>query len=295
MATVAPLVFICLWSGAFIAVRAGLPDVSPLFFLAIRFAIAGTILALFLVAFQPSRWRDLRGRLAPTVLAGVLMNGCYLGAAYLAMQHVTGATMALIGSLQPLSVALLSGPLLGDRFRPRQWAGFGLGAAGVALVAGVNVLTLETGPGIWWALGSVGCMVAGTMVFMRWTKGVPAAHANAVQLLAAAVFCGIAMLLFEEPRVAWTLASLGTLAYLVFGVSLGGMGLYLYMLNRGTAGKVAANFYLTPGLTAVFGYVLLGETLPPPALAGLGAAMLGVWLVQGRPGGRPGTGRAPRP
>ena len=90
------------------------------------------------------------------------------------------------------------------------------------------------------------------------------------------------MLLFEDVRVAWTPASVGTLLYLIFGVSLGGMGLYLFMLNSGTAGKVAANFYLTPGLTAVFGFVLLGETLPPTALIGFAMAMAGIWLVQGR-------------
>lgn len=282
MAAFAPLAFICLWSGAFIAVRAGLPDVSPLFFLAVRFAIAGSILALVLTVIQPRLWFGLRGRLGATVLAGVLMNGCYLGAAYLAMEHITGATMALIGSLQPMLVALLSGPLLGDRFQPLQWAGFCLGTLGVALVAGINLLALETGPGIYWGVGSVSAMVVGTLVFSRWARGVPAAHANAVQLLSAALFCGLLMLLFEDVRVAWTPASIGTLVYLIFGVSLGGMGLYLYMLNSGTAGKVAANFYLTPGLTAVFGFVLLGETLPPLAIAGFAAAMLGVWLVQGR-------------
>ncbi len=282
MAQLAPLVFICLWSGAFIAVRAGLPDVSPLFFLALRFTIAGGLLAFVLTLWQPFRWRELNGRWGATALAGVLMNGWYLGAAYLAMEHITGATMALVGSLQPIMVAALSGPMLGDRFSPLQWTGFILGTLGVALVAGINVFALETGPGMAWALASIAGMVVGTLIFMRWSKGAPAGHANAVQLLSGAVFCGVLMLLFEDVHMAWTPASLGTLAYLIFGVSLGGMGLYLFMLNRGTAGKVAANFYLTPGLTAVFGFVLLGETLPPLAIAGFAMAMMGVWLVQGR-------------
>jgi len=282
MATLAPFVFICLWSGAFIAVRAGLPDVSPLFFLAVRFAIAGSLLALIVSLWQPRRWRELRGKWAVTALCGVLMNGGYLSAAYLAMTEITGATMALVGSLQPILVAVASGPLLGDRFRPVQWLGFALGTGGVALVAGVNVLALETGPGMAWAVASVSCMVVGTLIFSRYSRGVPAAHANALQLLAAAVFCWVLTLTFEESHVAWTPASIGTLLYLIFGVSLGGMGLYLFMLNSGTAGKVAANFYLTPGLTAVLGFVLLGETLPATALAGFAMAMLGLWLVQGR-------------
>ncbi|MCA8928138.1 MAG: DMT family transporter [Alphaproteobacteria bacterium] len=282
VAALAPFLFICLWSGAFIAVRAGLPDVSPLYFLSVRFAIAGSVLAVIVSLWQPRRWRELRGRWALTALAGVLMNGGYLSAAYLAMTEITGATMALVGSLQPILVAVLSGPLLGERFGWPQWLGFALGTGGVALVAGVNVLQLDTGAGMAWGLGSVSCMVVGTLLFARYAKGVPAAHANALQLLAAAVFCSVLTLVFEDVRVVWTPASVGTLLYLIFGVSLGGMGLYLYMLNRGAAGKVAANFYLTPGLTAVFGYGLLGETLPPTALAGFAMAMAGLWLVQGR-------------
>lgn len=282
MAALAPFAFICLWSGAFIAVRAGLPDVSPLFFLAIRFVIAGLLLAAIVSLWRPLRWRELRGKWAVTALAGVLINGGYLSAAYIAMTEITGATMALVGSLQPLMVAVLSGPMLGDRFRPAQWLGFALGTAGVALVAGVNVLELDTGAGMAWALASVSFMVAGTLLFSRYSKGVPAAHANALQLLSAAVFCSLLALVFEDAHIVWTAATIGTLAYLIFGVSLGGMGLYLFMLNSGTAGKVAANFYLTPGLTAVFGFVLLGETLPLTALAGFGMAMLGLWLIQGR-------------
>ncbi len=282
MAALAPFLFICLWSGAFIAVRAGLPDVSPLFFLATRFVIAGTLLAIIVTVWRPYRWRELKGKWAVTALAGVLINGGYLSAAYIAMTEITGATMALVGSLQPILVAVLSGPMLGDRFRPAQWLGFALGTAGVALVAGINILQLDTGPGMAWAIGSVSCMVLGTLLFSRYSRGVPAAHANALQLLAAAVFCTFLTLAFEDVHVAWTPASIGTLVYLIFGVSFGGMGLYLYMLNSGTAGKVAANFYLTPGLTAIFGFVLLGETLPLTALAGFAMAMLGLWLIQGR-------------
>ncbi|MGY9054815.1 MAG: DMT family transporter, partial [Alphaproteobacteria bacterium] len=167
-------------------------------------------------------------------------------------------------------------------FRVLQWLGFALGTAGVALVAGVNLLDLDTGSGIYWALASVSSMVVGTLVFSRYGKGMPAAQANAVQLLAGAVFCGLAMVLFEDVHVAWTPESIGTLLYLIFGVSLGGMGLYLFMLNSGTAGKVAANFYLTPGVTVVFGFLILGETLPSLAIAGFVAASVGIWLVQGR-------------
>ena len=144
MAALAPFLFICLWSGAFIASRAALPDISPLFLLTVRFLIAGGLLALVLSIWQRHRWREMQGRWAAVLVAGMLMNGGYLGASHIAMGQITGATMALVGSLQPIMVAVLSGPLLGDRFTPMQWLGFLLGTGGVALVAGVNFLTLDT-------------------------------------------------------------------------------------------------------------------------------------------------------
>jgi drug/metabolite transporter (DMT)-like permease len=52
------------------------------------------------------------------------------------------------------------------------------------------------------------------------------------------------------------------------------------MLNRGAAGRVAANFYLAPGVVALLGWWLLGESLTPTAVGGLALASVGVWLTQ---------------
>ena len=60
------------------------------------------------------------------------------------------------------------------------------------------------------------------------------------------------------------------------------MGLYLFMLKTGTAGKVTANFYITPGLTAMLGWLILDESLSPHVLVGFGLAMVGLWLVHSR-------------
>ena len=278
-----PLLFVFLWSGAFIAVRLGIPDISPITFLAARFTLAGLIL-LPITFFSGAwgGWRDAARVWPHLMVAGVLLNGAYLTAGYWALMDISAATMALIGSLQPLMTAFLSGPVLGDRFRPRQWLGFFLGTAGVALVAGINIVDLNHTEGVLWGVGGSACFIAGTLYYARFCKPSSLITANCVQLTTAAIFCWLVVLAFEEVHVAVTPTLIWSFLYLTLGVSLGGMGLYLYMLKTGTAGKVAANFYITPGLTALLGWLILGETLSLNVLAGFALAIVGLWMVHRR-------------
>lgn len=283
MPILAPLLFVLLWSGAFIAVRAGVQDVSPIAFLAARFTLAAAILlpiSLFLRGL--GGWQDARRLWLHLVVSGILLNGAYLSAAHWAMVDISAASMALIGSLQPLLTAFLSGPVLGDRFRPLQWVGFLLGTAGVAIVAGINVFDFGNTAGVFWGVLSCFSFVAGTLYYARFCKSSNLVTTNCIQLAAAALFCWLLVLGFEEVSVSLTPSALFSFTYLTLGVSLGGMGLYLYMLKTGTAGKVAANFYITPGLTAVLGWIILEETISNNALLGFGLAMIGLWLVHGQ-------------
>jgi len=280
IARLAPFAFILLWSSAFVAVRAGLPDVSPLLFLALRFALASAVLLAAMLTLRQS-WRPLLGRWQHLALAGALMNAVYLACAYIAMQRVSGAVMALIGALNPMLVALLAGPVLGERFAPRQWLGVVLGFCGVALTVGTRAAesAAELAPMLIGAAGIL-ALTLGTLYHGRHGRGVPLLPANLVQMGAAALTAGAFVLLLETPHANWTPTAVATLLWLTFAVSIGGMGLFLFMLKSGTAGRVAANFYLTPGVTAVMGWLMLGETLSPLAFGGLVVASAGVWLVQ---------------
>ena len=280
MNVLAPLLFVFLWSGAFIAVRAGVQDVSPITFLASRFTLAALILLPASFMLKPlSDWSEARRLWPHLAISGILLNGAYLSAAHWAMVDISAASMALIGSLQPLLTAFLSGPVLGDRFRLLQWAGFLIGTAGVAIVAGINIVDLGHTRGVIWGVLSCFSFVAGTLYYARYCKTASLVTTNGVQLAAAALFCWAVVLVFEDITISLTQPALWSFVYLTFGVSLGGMGLYLYMLKTGTAGKVTANFYITPGLTAVLGWLILDETLSQNALIGFSLAMIGLWMV----------------
>ncbi len=241
----APLVFVGLWSSAFIAVRAGLPDVSPLFFLATRFALATLALLAIAVVIRID-WAKIRAGWLHLVIAGVLMNALYLSGAYLALQHLLAATMALIGALHPMMTALLAGAFLGERLRPVQWLGLGLGMTGVALVVGVEAARPQDLIGAALGIGGVCALALGTVYYRKFCREAPLRAANTVQLGAAAIVCALFTASFEQVHASWTPAAVGTLLYLALVVSLGAMVLLMFMLRSGNAGKVASNFYLIP-------------------------------------------------
>ncbi len=275
-----PLLFVFLWSGAFVATRAGFPDISPITFLAARFTLAAIILLpLTFLHIRWCGWQSARRVWPHLLVSGVLLNGANLTAGYWSLTELSAATVALIGSLQPLVTAFLSGAILGDRFTWTQWLGFVLGTLGVAVVAGIHAIALGHTSGVLWGVAGAICFIVGTLYYAKFCRSAELLTANFVQLGTAAVFCWLVVLFFEEIYVSVTPVLVWSFLYLTFGVSLGGMGLYLFMLRTGVAGKVAANFYITPGLTAILGWAVLGEVLPPNVVVGFVITIVGLWLV----------------
>ena len=273
----APFLFVVLWSAAYVAIRIGLPDISPLFFLTIRFALATAALVTIVALFRLP-WASAKGIWHHLVIAGVLINAFYLSGAYLALQYINAATMALIAALHPMVTALLAGPLLNEHMRALQWLGLGLGLAGVVLVVGEGV-QVDSIVGALVGFGGVVCLGLGTIHYRKHCRGANLMVANTVQSFAAFIVCAILAWSFEDVRVVWSVEVFASLFYLAFVSSIGVLGLLMFMLRRNQAGKVASNFYLIPGVTAIIGWLALGETLTGLAFSGFLIASLGVWLA----------------
>ena len=279
-ARLAPYGFVLLWSSSFITARVGLALVSPLLFVALRLVAAATLLGIVLAVRRQS-WAPLRGRWHHLALAGALVNGVTLSAFHVGMVTENVAVMALMQTLSPMLIALAAMPLLGERLGSRQWLGLALGAVGVIMVVAPRALE-----GSWGAirLGLLGAvtLAGGTIYFGRFGRDVPIVPATAVQLGAAAIVTVGLLIAFEHPHATWTFPAIASVAWNVLAVSIGAMALYYYMLSHGTAGRVAANFYLIPGTVAFLGWVLLGERLTLPAVLGFAVASVGVFLVARR-------------
>lgn len=279
----APLAFVVLWSSAFIAARAGLPYASAVLFLGLRFSIAAAILLLVLWLWRrPGRWAGLPFR--HLIVSGILINGLYLSGAYIALETISAATMALIGAFHPIVTTILGVRLLNEKIGLPQWLGLAIGLVGVILVVGPDSATGEEWRGLLFGAGGVLCLAGGTIYHRKFCRHLPIVPTNALQLSAAAVLCMVAAPVAGDFDLTLSATLVVTLLYLAVVVSIGAMALFILMLRHGTAGQVASNFYLTPGITAVMGWLVLDEGLDANGLAGLALASVGVWLANRRRG-----------
>jgi drug/metabolite transporter (DMT)-like permease len=275
-----PFLFVLLWSSSFIAAKAGLRHMSPLLFVSVRL-IACAVVLVALMLIRRRSWKSLGNwRWLHCAVAGASLNAVGLMAPHVGLLVAPSAQIALVQSLTPLLTAVLGVALLHEQLRPRQWLGLFLGMAGVGLVVGHAAMeNASRFNGLVLAFVGVLGLVAGTLYFGRFCRGVPLLPGATAQFISAAAVSALGAWLLETPRAEWTDTTLAAIAWNTIMVSLGGMGLYFAMLTRGTAARTSANFYLVPGTAALLAWILLGERLTLLAISGLLVASAGCWLV----------------
>lgn len=279
-AALAPVAFVLLWSTGFVGAKYGLPYAEPFTFLALRLAIAATLLG---VAAALTGGRLTRAQLGRAAVTGLLMHATYLGGVFWAISRGTPAGVSsVVVSVQPVLVAALAVRLLGERLMARQWAGLAVGVAGVGLVVAPG-LTGSTRD--FPVEGLAACLLAllggtlGTLWHKRHGDGIPLLWGTAVQYAAAAVVLALLSAATETQRIDWTGDFLAALAYLVVALSIGAVLLLLVLLRRGSASGVSSLYYLVPPATAVEAYLLFGEQLAAVSVVGIVVTCVGVALV----------------
>ncbi|WP_303287057.1 DMT family transporter [Marinobacter sp. SS8-8] len=278
-----PALFVWLWSTGFIGAKYGLPFAEPFTLLLIRMLMTLVLLA-GLAWIMKTRWPGWRGA-GHLAVTGVLVHGCYLGGVYYAIQGgMASGIVSLIVGLQPLVTAAAAVAILKESVSARQWVGLALGLVGVALVLLEKFGANGTGSGFspWsllWALFALAGISMGTVYQKRHGTGADLVAGTLIQYAAAATFFVIGAFTLETREVEWSLQLQLSMAWLVFGVSIGAILLLMWLIRQGAASQVASLFYLVPPVTAFEAYLLFDERLGGLAMAGGLIAIAGVALV----------------
>ncbi|HEY8974717.1 MAG TPA: DMT family transporter [Burkholderiaceae bacterium] len=277
----APLLFVVLWSTGFIGAKLGLPDCEPLTLLTLRYAAVLVLMGAVALATR-APWPASAAQWLHISVSGLLIHAVYLGGVFTAIRlGLPAGVTALVVGLQPVLTALGAGLLLRERVRAAQWAGLALGLAGVVLVVARKV---QGGPAaaelLLPAVIALAGITMGTLYQKRFCASFDLRTGSVVQFLPSLVVTGLAAWRTETMVVHWTPAFVFALGWLVLVLSLGAVSLLNVLIRSGSAVNVASLFYLTPPTTALIAWAMFGETLTGLALAGMGLAVLGVWLAR---------------
>jgi drug/metabolite transporter (DMT)-like permease len=280
------LLLTLIWGTTWAAIRVGLQGVPPFTGVALRFAIAGTLLLVLAPAFGVRLGRG-RHEKALWVANGVLSFCLSYSIVYWSEQHIPSGLAAVLFATYPLLVAPLAHLLLGgERLTALAVAGLVLGFAGVAVIFSDD-LTLLGGPHVRQAalvmLGAPLASAVATVAIKRWGRDVHPLSVSAVPMLFAGLVVGAVALVAERHRPAvFDARSVGALLYLAILGSAVTFTIYYWLLARMAATRLALMSYLIPIVAVAVGAALFDEPLRPRLLAGAALILGGVVIVSRR-------------
>ena len=271
--------FVLLWSTGYISADFAMQGVGPLTLSAVRFLGTAAIIGAWLLV-RPAAPTS-RGALLHAGIGGVLLQGGFFGFVYTGMHAgVPPSTGGLIAGLMPLTTAAGAALLLGERMQRVAIIGLLLGLAGVLLVVGPELRAPDNAPGYLCMLLALLSLSLGTLYQKRHAGSLDARLALVTQVAAALAVLLPLALVFEGLAFAPTVPALGGLAWVILVNSCSGLLLYLWLLRRGAAGRVASLFFLVPPVTALLAAVILGARFSLLDALGFSLAAVGVWLGQ---------------
>lgn len=277
----APVVFVLLWSTGFIVARYGTRDAGPMTFLALRLAIAATVLSL--IARLTGAPRLTLEQVKWAAITGVGLHAVYLGGVFIAADlGLPSGLSALISGLHPVLTSVGALLLLGEQMSKRQWLGVSLGVGGVVAVvvdrldAGIDGIT--AGALVAMAVSVVG-MSAGTLLQRSRGAAMPLLLGTAVQYTTSAVILGVGAGVVEHFEIRSTARFWWSLVWAVVVLSIAAVLIMLWLLQRRAAARVSSLFFLTPALSTIEGAWLFDERLGALAVVGLVIALSGVALT----------------
>ena len=274
-----PLIFVFLWSSAFITGKVIVEDSSPIAALCFRFAIVTFGFFLYSLIAKQKIFHPI-AETSKAMATGILFHGIYLGGCWFSFSKgMPAGIVALIVTLQPILTSLLAGPLLGERVTWRQWIGIVLGFGGTLLVLGIDVL--EAFPMIALIASCVALLAitAGTLWQKKLSMDMPLSVNNIYQSFSASIFLLILSFSLESPFINFTTSFVLAMAWQIIAVSFGAFTILMFLIKKGSASKTSALFFLIPPVSAVMGWLFVEETLTTYDLIGLCIATFGVYIA----------------
>lgn len=282
-----PVLFVVMWSSGWVVSKYAIGSSGPFTFLTLRYLLVVIVLLLWVATWR--HWRKITAtEFACHALIGILSHAVFTASGLMAMESgATAGLVAFITSMQPLLTATVTNLVTREQVSGRQWFGLLVGIAAVMLVIGDRIFIGHSMLVYGLPLLSVLAITIATLLDRRIELRAQHERKEPLPLsLLMLIHCSGALVVFtsigftrENFDVQWGPALVATLLYAALVVSIGSFGLMFLLLRYMSAVKVASLGYLTPPVTLVLAWLLLGESASAADIAGLSLAGIAVYLV----------------
>lgn len=273
------LLFVILWSSAFITTKPIIDNSDPFSALAFRFFFVAV--GFFLIAIYLKQTLIIKRKyFFETFISGVLFHGFYLGGVFFSISiGMPTSIAALIVTLQPVLTNACSGPLLGEKITIKQWVGVLLGFIGAITVLGLDVGSDIPLIGLIATLVSLIAITISTIWQKKLSNNLSLPVSNFYQAIGGLLFHSIIVFIFSKPYIDFTKTFLIAMSHQIFLVSFGAFTILMYLIKKNSASKTVSVFFLIPPTSALMAWLFLNEKLTSLDLIGFLITSIGVYLA----------------
>ena len=279
MVKVFPLLFILLWSSAFITTKPIIDNSDPFAALAFRFIIVAFGFFLFSI-YSKQKIIIQKKNLIESFFSGVLFHGFYLGGVFFSISKgMPTGIAALIVTLQPILTNALSGPILNEKVTIQQWIGVLLGFVGAAIVLGFDVGSDIPMIGLVATIISLIAITTSTIWQKKLSNNLPLSVSNMYQAIGGFTFHLIVIIFFAKPYIDFSQTFVIAMGHQILLVSFGAFTILMYLIKNNSASKTVSIFFLIPATSAFMAWLFLNENLTNLDLLGFLITTIGVYIA----------------
>lgn len=278
------LVMYALFGLTFIIGRDVMTYMPPMFFIALRMLLAGSILGIYIFVRHKKELRFKKEEL-PWFIGSIFFHiYCAYVLEYISLQYLSGSRVALFYNLSPFITGLLAYLFFAERLTHKRILGLCIGfAAFIPSMTSEIGLHLPNGPELL-LLISITSSCIGWMIMKKLTQTYKHSFlvVNTIAMLGGGLLSLGTSYLFEAwPSVSHILSSetcMRDLFGLIFIANIICYNLYAYLLHRYSPTLISFFGCITPLFAALFGHLWLHESINASFFITVAIAALGLYI-----------------
>jgi len=265
-----------------IGIEAGAP---PLFSAGIRFFLAGIIL---MIIFKLKRKEIMPHIFSKRIMyAGFCLTFMTFASLYWSEQYISSGLAAVLSATGPMMILLIQAKRNREKLQKEQLVALVIALIGVIFVSlpgmhqqvsfiwSIACIVLVIGE-LFYGIGSIR-----SKEILSDLSNVSPFLINGIQMFYGGILLLIVSIIVEQPNVtvltSWSVQ--WPILYLIFIGSIGGHGLYYWLLSKTNPVFPSTWLYVSPLIAIIVGYIVLGEPLNPTMGMGACLILIGVFLA----------------